>query len=144
MLAGQHVGKCSLSAFWWSFCFGFSSFLNLSGLFLSPIVHPSVSVIHPLVQMHQTSDVPASLSALFLLNVSVTADSPLRRTACCCTSSSPGKHCQGTTRSFYTADSSSVQPAERCLHNQYHGSARAQVVMGRLCFKRHFFPSTTI
>lgn len=55
-------------------------------------------------------------------------DSPHHRTACRCTSSSRGKHCQGTIRSFYTAEFSSGQLSERCLHNQYRGSARAQGV----------------
>lgn len=52
-------------------------------------------------------------------------DSPRRRTRCCCTSSSLGKRCPGTTRSFYTADSSSERPSGRCPHNRYRGSARA-------------------
>lgn len=80
-------------------------------------------------------------TSLSLCGASPFADSPHRRTACRCTSSSPGKHCRGTTQSFYTADSSSVQPSERCLHNQYHGSTRANESLGRgsLCFTEDFF-----
>lgn len=57
---------------------------------------------------------------------SLAPDSPRRRTRCCCTSSSLGKRCPGTTQSFYTADSSSERPSGRCPHSRYHGSARAR------------------
>lgn len=60
------------------------------------------------------------------------SDSPRRRTACRCTSSSPGRRCRGTTQSFYTADSSSARPSERRLRNRYRGSARAEpLIRGR-------------
>lgn len=69
----------------------------------------------------------------------ISSDSPRRRTACRCTSSSPGRRCRGTTQSFYTADSSSAQPSERRLRNRYRGSARAdRLIRGRkslLCWR---------
>lgn len=62
----------------------------------------------------------------------ILSDSPRRRTACRCTSSSPGRRCRGTTQSFYTADSSSVRPSERRLRNRFRGSARAEpLIRGR-------------
>lgn len=61
----------------------------------------------------------------FFPGFSLALDSPRRRTRCCCTSSSLGKRCPGTTRSFCTADSSSERPSGRCPRNRYRGSARA-------------------
>lgn len=124
-----------------AFCHRLHLFFNFSHLYLRS---PSVAgvqggrvvlfytLIHTQVAHFRVTDLKQK--CIFFINgllfnffpgFSVALDSPRRRTRCCCTSSSPGKRCPGTSRSFCTADSSSERPSGRCPRNRYRGSARA-------------------